>query len=132
MTTIDSDSGGRLCVVGRSRHITTTTSPVDVSVCTFGESLVGVLRFDQEGVRTEVVSLSLEKVGREILGTVPVKEGQCSAECRSWDTSLDSERNHVTPAVLSVVDGFIEEIVEQQVLQVRVGTVGRSDVLEED
>ena len=103
-----------------------------MSVCTFWVLLVGVLRLDDEGVGTEVVSLSLQKVGREILGAVAIEEGQCSAECRSWDTSLDSESNHVTPAILSVMDCLVEEVVEEQVLQVGVLTVSRGDVLEED
>jgi hypothetical protein len=94
--------------------------------------LVGVLGLDQEGVGTEVVTLSLQHVGGQVLGAVTVEEGQSSAEGGSGDSVLDSEGNNVTPSLLSLVNGLVEEVVEEQVLQVGVGTVSRGDVLQED
>ncbi len=122
----------RLRVVGRGRHVAATASPVDVSVCSFWVVLVGVFWLDYEGVGTEVISLSLQQVGRQILGPVAVEEGQGGAESRCWDTRLSTEGNDVSPTLLSIVNGFVEEVVEQQVLEVGIGTVGSGDILQED
>lgn len=42
--------------------------------------LVGALWLDPEGVGTEVVTLSLQQVGREVLRAVSVVEGERGAE----------------------------------------------------
>lgn len=47
---------------------------------------IGELGLDPEGVCTEVITLRLKKVGREVLGAVTVVEAESSAESRSWDT----------------------------------------------
>ena len=78
-----------LCVVGRSGHVSTTASPVDVDVLVLLVLIIGILVLDHEGVGTEVISLSLEQVGRQVLGAVSVKEGQSGAERRHRNTSLD-------------------------------------------
>lgn len=118
--------------VGRSGHVTTAAGPVDVDVLVLREVLVGVLGLDAEGVGTEVVTLGLQQVGREVLGTVTVVEAESSAEGRQRDTQDSSLADDVSPALLSVVDSVGEELVEQKVVEVRVVTVGVSDVLEEN
>lgn len=94
--------------------------------------LASVLWLDLEGVGTEVISLSLEKVGWEILGTVTVEPRERSAEAWSWDTDLGGLSDDLSPSWLGLVDGVLEEVVEEQVLELWVGAVGIGDVLEED
>lgn len=118
--------------VGRGGHVTTTAGPVDVDVLALGVVLVGVLGLDAEGVGTEVVTLGLQQVGREVLGAVAVVEAEGSAEGRERDTPEGGLANNVSPAALSVVDGLVEEVVEQEVLEVGVVAVSVGDVLEED
>ena len=57
-----------LSSVRRSRDVTTTAGPVDVDVLALRVGLAGELRLDAEGVGTEVVTLGLQDVGREVLG----------------------------------------------------------------
>ena len=116
----DKSTRAHLSVICRSRDISATSSPVDVDVLTLGVSLARILRLDDEGVSTEVISLSLQKIGRQILGAVAVKECKSCAESRSGNARLDSVSNHISPSLLSIVDGLIEEVVEEQILQVRV------------
>lgn len=94
--------------------------------------LASVLRLDTEGVGTEVITLSLEQVGGEVLGAVSVVETQGSAESWGGDTPKGSLADNVSPAVLGIVDGLGEEVIEQQVLEIWVVAVGVGDVLQED
>lgn len=118
--------------VGRGRHVTTTAGPVDVNVLVRREVLVGVLGLDAEGVGSKVVTLSLQQVGGELFGAVAVVEAEGSAERRQRDPQESSLADDVSPAALRLVDGLVEEVVEQEVVEVGVGTVGVGDVLEED
>ena len=122
----------RLGSVCRGRHITTTSSPVDVDVFALGVLLVGVLGLDPEGVCAEVVTLCLQDIRRQVLGPVTVKPRQRGAEGRCWDTPERALGDHVAPAGLRLVDGLVEEVVEEQVLEVWVVAVRTGDVLEED
>lgn len=121
-----------LSLVGGGRDVATTTSPVDVDVLTLGVLGVGSLRLDTESVSTEVITLSLEKVGREILGAVSIKPRQGSREGGCRDTEKGSLGNDVSPAGLSLVDGLVEEVVEEKVLKIRLLAVGVGDILQED
>jgi hypothetical protein len=103
-----------------------------VDVLALGEGLAGVLGLDAESVGTEVVTLGLEEVGRQVLGAVAVVEAESGGEGGSGDTPESSLADHVTPAGLGVVDGLVEEVVEEQVLEVGVVAVGLGDILEED
>lgn len=103
-----------------------------MDVLAFLVLLVGILGLDEESVGTEVVTLSLEQVGGQILGAVSIKESQCSAERRHRNTSLDRIGDAISPAILSVVDSLVEEVVEEQVFKVRLGAVSSSNVLQED
>lgn len=94
--------------------------------------LVGVLGLDAEGVGTEVVTLSLQQVGGEVPSAVSVVEAESSAESGSRDTPESTLADNVSPAVLGLGDGFVEELVEEEVLKVGVLAVGVGDVLQED
>lgn len=96
-----------------------------------GVLVAGSLWLDPEGVGTKVVTLSLQQVGGQVLGAVAVEPRQGSRESRCWNTELRSLGNNVAPAGLSLVDGLVEEVVEQQVLEVGVVAVCAGDVLEE-
>lgn len=103
-----------------------------MNVLALGEGLAGELGLDAEGVGTEVVTLGLEKVGGQVLGAVAVVEAERGGEGGSRNTPKGSLADNVTPAALGVVDGLLEEVVEQKVLEVGVVAVGLSDVLQED
>lgn len=103
-----------------------------MDILALGEGLAGILGLDAESVSTEVITLGLEEVGGQVLGAVAVVEAESSGESRSGNTPQSGLADHVTPAVLGVVNGLLEEVVEEQVLKVRVAAVGIGDVLEED
>lgn len=103
-----------------------------MDILALGEGLAGVFGLDAESVGTEVVTLGLEEVGGQVLGAVAVVEAEGSGEGRSGDTPQSGLADHVTPAVLGVVNGLVEEVVEEQVLKVGVVAVGVGNVLKED
>lgn len=94
--------------------------------------LAGELGLDLEGVGTEVVTLSLEEVGGEVLGAVAVEPAESGAEGGGWDTEESGLGDDVSPAGLRLVDGLVEEVVEEEVLEVGVAAVSSGDVLQED
>lgn len=96
-----------------------------------GIFLARMLRFDSEGMGSEVVSLRLQQIGREIFGTIAVVPSKSRVECRCRDSPKCAFADYISPARLSLVDGFVEEIIKEQILQVGVFTIGRSNVLEE-
>lgn len=116
----------------RRGHITATASPVDVDILALGEVVVGALGLDAEGVSAEVVALRLEQVGREALSAVTIVEAEGSAERRRRNTPEGHLADNISPAVLGVVDGLVEEPVEQEVLELGVVAVGVGNVLEEN
>ena len=91
-----------------------------------------MLGLNLEGVGSKVVTLGLKKVGREVFSAITIKPRQSSTEARSRDTENSSFRNNISPSGLRLVNGFIEEVVEEQILEVRVFAVGSSDVFQED
>lgn len=121
-----------LCLVGGSRDVSTTASPVDVSVGADGVLVAGELGLDLEGVGTEVVTLGLEQVGGQVLGAVTVEPRQGGGEAGGGDSEKGGLGDDVSPAGLSLVDSLVEEVVEEQVLQLGVVAVSSSDVLQED
>lgn len=90
------------------------------------------LRLDAEGVGAKVVTLSLEQVGGEVSGAVSIVEAQSSAESGCGDTPESTLADSVSPAILGLVNSLDEELIEEQVLKVRVLAVGTGNVLEED
>jgi len=59
-----------------------------------------MLLLDLEGVSTEVITLSLEQVGGQVLGAVTVVEAQRGAESRGRDTPQGTLADNVSPAGL--------------------------------
>jgi hypothetical protein len=121
-----------LCLVSRSANISSTSSPVNMDILVLGILLTCELWLDLEGMCAEVVTLCLEKVGRQILGAVTDEPRQSGRESWSWDTEKGSLGNDISPSWLSLVDSLVEEVREQQVLEVWVGAVGSGDILQED
>ena len=101
-------------------------------VLAFGVLLVGKFGLDEEGVGTEVVTLSLEQVGGQVLGAVSVVEAERGAEGRGRDTPQGALGDDVSPSRLSLLDGSVEELVEEQVFEIWVSAVCLGDVLQED
>ena len=97
-----------------------------------GVLLVRGLGLHLEGVGAKVVALRLEQVGGEVLGAVSIKPRQGGAEARGGDTEEGGLGDDVSPPGLRGVDGLVEEVGEEEVLELRVGAVGLGDVLEED
>ena len=124
-------SVGRSCLVGRGRHIASPAGPIDVIVLALGILLAGVLGLDLEGVRAKVIALRLQQIRREFLRAVPVVEAEGGAKGRRGNAPSRPLADNVSPPRLRLVDGFVEEVVEQQVLEVRVLAVRRRNVLQE-
>lgn len=76
--------------------------------------------------------MSLDKVGGEGLGTVTVKEGEGGSERRDGDTPEGRLGNDSPPAWLSGGNGLEEEGGDEQVLELRVLSVGGGNVRKED
>lgn len=103
-----------------------------MDVLVFGVLLASELGVDAEGVGTEVVTLGLQQVGGQSLGAVAVVEAEGGAEGGSGDTPEGTFADNASPALLGVVDGLVEEVVEEEVLEIGVVAVGLGDVLQED
>ena len=114
---------------------------------------LGVLlaRKDTEGVSTEVVTLwtmpvrgrsyhlrhivthlALQQVGGQDLAAVTVEEREGSAEGRKGNAPDDGLGHDAPPAGLRLVDGLVEEVIEEQRLKVLGLLVCGGDVTEED
>lgn len=102
-----------------------------MNVLALGVLLAGVLGLDAERVGTKVITLSLEKVGGEVLCSEAIEEGEGGGEGGRGDTPKGSLGDDISPAILCVVDGLVEEVVKEQVLEVRVRAVRLGDVLQE-
>ena len=95
--------------------------------------LLGLLSGDDsESVGTEVVSLGLDQRSGQLLGSVTVEEGQCGGEGRNGNTPQSGLGDDSPPSGLSLLDGVLEEVIEQERLELRVlleclGDVGQED-----
>lgn len=96
------------------------------------EFRVSVFRLDLEGMGAEVITLGLEQVGREILRAVSVIEAQGRTESWCGNAPFGALSYNVSPTFLSVMNGFVEEVIKQQVLEIRVLPISACNVLEED
>ena len=85
-----------------------------------------------EGVGTEVVTLCLENVRGNDLTAVAVEERQGGGERGHGDTPDDTLGNYTPPAGLRLLDGLVEEVVEEKGLQVGSLGVRGGDIAEED
>ena len=81
---------------------------------------------------TEVITLGLEQIGREILGSISVIERQRRAERRRGNTPQRTLSNDIPPTRLRIMNSLVKEVIKQEVLQIRVRAVRLCDVLEED
>ena len=84
------------------------------------------------GVRAEVVPLRLDEVGREPLAAIPVVERQRRGEAGGGHAQLDGGGDDLAPGGLAVVDGALEEVVQEEVVQLGVLVEGLLDVAQED
>mmetsp|Transcript_17377 Transcript_17377/g.34074 ORF Transcript_17377/g.34074 Transcript_17377/m.34074 type:complete len:398 (+) Transcript_17377:108-1301(+) len=83
------------------------------------------------GVRSKVVALGLEEVGRQPCAAIAIVEGQSRAEAGGRDAVHRTRRSHVAPPVLVLVNLLHKEIVDEQARQLRVGGEGLLDLAEE-
>lgn len=81
---------------------------------------------------TEEVTLSLDEVGGEGLGSVTVKEGQGGGERWDGDTPEGRLSDNSSPSGLGLGDGLEEEGADEQVFELRVLSVGGGNVGKED
>lgn len=107
-----------------------------MNVLTRLETLILLSGPDAESVRAKVITLRLDKVGRESLGTVTVKERQGRGVGRDGDTPQDGLRDNAPPAGLSSSESLEEEGAGEQVFELRVfavsgGNVGKEDRLDD-
>ena len=71
-----------------------------------------MIGLDLECVSTEVISLCLQKICWEVLCAVPIIPAESSTESGRRYTPQRALADNVSPAALSFVDGFVEEVVE--------------------
>ncbi len=64
-------------------------------------------------------------------GPVAIVEGQGSREGRGWDADLDGGGDHVSPSDLTIVDSVTEELVQEQIGQLRILGEGILDLAQE-
>lgn len=76
--------------------------------------------------------LSLQDICGNDFTSVAVKERQSCAERRGGDTPEDSLGDNASPAWLSLVDGFVEEVVEEQRFKFAILGVSSSDITKEN
>lgn len=121
-----------LSLISRGRNITTSASPVNMNGRVLRKLFAGKLVKDLEGVGAKVVTLGLEQVSRQTSTAVTIVKGQSRGKGRGGDTPFGSSGHDVSPAVLGLVDGLVEEGVEEQILEVGVLTVSLGDLTQED
>ena len=73
----------------------------------------------------------MNEVSRQLFTTESVEERQSGGEGWNRDAPLDGGSDGLTPRVLAIVDGVLEEVVQQQVAEVRVLVEGCFDVSQE-
>jgi hypothetical protein len=121
-----------LSSVRRGRNVATTARPVDMNILALRVLFACKLGLNAEGVGSEIITLGLEHICWEVLSPDAVVEGQSGGEGGCWDAPKCALGDDVTPARLRLVDGLVEEVIKEQVLQVWVCAVGLRDILKED
>ncbi len=106
--------------------------PVDVDIVTLRVLLVCVFRLDPERVSAKVITLGLQQIGWQVLGSVAIVEAQRSGESRSRNTPQSALADNISPARLSLVDGLVEEVIEKEIFQLGVTAICACDVLQEN
>ena len=82
------------------------------------------------GVRAEEVTLGLQQIGRQALGTVAVIECQSCREGRRGNPISDAVNDGAAPGALILVQDAFEEIIKQKVGEVRILLVSHFDFAE--
>ena len=96
------------------------------------QSTVLVSKCETRDDNMSAAHLRLEDVGGHDLAAVAVEERKSGREGGSRDTPEDGLRDDATPTRLRLVDGLVEEVVEEQRLEVAVLLVRSGDVAKED
>lgn len=82
-------------------------------------------------VSSEVVTLSLEKIGWEASTAVSIKESESSCECWARYTLDCGKAADASPGCLAALDSVLEEVVQEERAQSRVLVEGLLDVAKE-
>ncbi len=72
------------------------------------------------GVRSKIISLCLQQVGRQATAAIAIVESQGSTHGRHRNAHLNGRGDHSAPGCLCFLDGVLEERVDEQVLQLRI------------
>lgn len=83
-------------------------------------------------MKTKQTYLSLEEVGGNNLAPVTIEEGKSGGESGSRDTPENSLSDDTPPTGLRLVDGLVEEVIEEQRLKLAVLVVSGGDVTKEN
>ena len=83
-----------------------------MNVFAYGILVVGVLWLNSKGMGTEIISLSLKKIGREVFRSITIVEAEGGAESGRGNTPKSPFTDNISPARLCLVDGFGEEFIE--------------------
>jgi hypothetical protein len=83
------------------------------------------------GMRTEIVTLSLNQVSWQNCRTVAVVVGNGSRECRNRDTILNSISHDITQRLLIFISNLFEVRRQQQVSNARILLISIGDLLQE-
>jgi hypothetical protein len=94
--------------------------------------LAGIFGLDLEGMGAEIISLSLEQVGGQVLGAITVKPAEGST--KSWGRYAEKRSlgDNVSPTWLSLMNSFVEEVIKEKILKIWVFPVGGRDILQEN
>jgi len=82
-------------------------------------------------VCTKVITLGLEQVRRQARRPVAVVIGECGTDGRHGDAQHRGHGDHTAPGTLCLTNGCFEEIVNQQIAQVRILLESIANVSEE-
>lgn len=83
------------------------------------------------GVRTKVITLSLNQVSWQNCGTVAVVVGNCGRERRYRNTILHGIRHNITQRLLIVISDLFEVRRQQEVSNASVLRISIGDLLQE-
>lgn len=83
------------------------------------------------GMRTKVITLSLDQVSRQNCRTVAVVVGNCGGKRRYRDTILHGIGHHITQRLLIVISDLLEVWRQQEVSNASVLRISIGDLLQE-
>src|SRR5579875_1302556 len=80
------------------------------------------------GMSSEKVALSLQQIGRQTLAAIAVVERERRRKGGRWHAVANGVNHRFTPGLLIFVQRFGEEVVRQQVRQLRIRIVSFFDL----